>query len=395
MAKFKGKNSIKSTRKLASARVVYDRQAFPDDPPQVVDFNFAERTLYGRVDRSLTPVYPKAEFIVPNMVQSGEGPTVSLMNFVADQYYDFEAHFSRACRMGLLPNDDPIFTALQAQRGYLDPAELYANYSDELMGIYANSFLNKYKKDVNTFEDYLLYFPQYMEKMRDIFPVTYSGFQRSSQSSIFTSGLAVDIAGVSFANDEAKQQIILDSPAFEFYLGLAKQYGFSVNKRNPGVLISDLQSPATVPYRQKYNLVNISRIFALQYDKTLYRDIPELIELLVNGYNSFVSNNFLKRELISCNDGLRSNVYVRKYININNIYYNNIIETYIVIRNIEERRPFDNVRIKDIMKNALEMRKHSEIKMLNYIDAQFKDKYNKKSGSLTYYKKKLEKRLDK
>ena len=65
------------------------------------------------------------------------------------------------------------------------------------------------------------------------------------------------------------------------------------------------------------------------------------------------------------------------------------------IRNIEERRTYDNVRIKDIMKNALEMRKHSEIKMLNYIDAQFKDKYNKKSGSLTYYKKKLEKRLDK
>lgn len=33
---------------------------------------------------------------------------------------------------------------------------------------------------------------------------------------------------------------MLDNKAFAFYLNLAKQYGFSVNKRNPGVLTSNV-----------------------------------------------------------------------------------------------------------------------------------------------------------
>jgi len=89
---------------------------------------------------------------------------------------------------------------------------------------------------------------------------------------------------------------------------------------------------------------------------------------------------------------------VRKYINIdniNNIYYNNIIKLYITIRNIEERSPFTKSRLGDIIRTALQMHKNSEKKMLDYIDNQFKSKYNQKSGSLTYYKEKLESRLDK
>lgn len=395
MAKFRGKNSIKSVRRLAGARVTYNQEAFADDLPQVVDFNFAEKTLYGRVNRQLTPVVPKKESIVPLSVQNGDGPAILLINFVADQFYDFEAHFASACRLQVLPNDDPLFSALQAKRGYEDPLTLYDNYSDNIMGLYANKFLNKYEKEINNFNDYLFYFPYFMDIMRDIFPVTYSGFQRSNQSSIFTSGLAIDIAGVSFGNDVAKEALILNSPAFEFYVNLAKQYGFSINKRNPGVLVCDLQSPATAPYRAIYRTTTIDKVFTQHYSKTLYQDLELLISLMVEGYNSFVTTHPLKRTFTSCGDNLISHLLKREYININSIYYNNIIETYINIRNIEERKPFNNVRIKDITKNALEMRKRSETRMLDYIDGQFRNQYNQKNGSLTYWKKKLEKKLDK
>ena len=101
-----------------------------------------------------------------------------------------------------------------------------------------------------------------MTKMTSIFPITFSGFQRSRQSTIFSSGLAIDIAGVSFSDDEQKQNLLFDSRSFEFYLALAKQYGFSVNKRNPGVLISDLASPVTSEYRNNYDLSTINLVFA-------------------------------------------------------------------------------------------------------------------------------------
>ena len=398
MATFKGKNSTESVRKLAGARVRYNQQAFNKDDKQVVNFNFAEKTLYGRVDRTLTPVVANMDYIVPLRVQGGDGPTILLMDFVASQFADFVNKFTNAVRMHLLPGDDPIFTNIQAKRGFKNPVVLYDNYSDNIMGLYANNYLKKYSKDVNNFDDYLYFLPEFMEIMRDTFPVTFSGFQRSSQSSIFTSGLAIDIAGVPFGDDGSKQNLILNSPCFSFYLNLAKQYGFSVNKRNPGVLISDLQSPATTPYRKKFALSSINQIFASQYTKTLYQDLPLLQSLLVKGYNSFIGNNRIKRTIIPCGDGIRSQVTVREYIskdNINEVYYNNIIKTYIKVRNIEERKPFTNAIINQIISLALQYRKRSEVRMLDYIDNQFKSEYKIKNGSLTYYKKKLEKKFDK
>ena len=60
MAKFKGKNSIESTGLLARERAKYKLAAFPENdgmgPNQVVDFNFAEKVNYGRVDIQHNPV---------------------------------------------------------------------------------------------------------------------------------------------------------------------------------------------------------------------------------------------------------------------------------------------------------------------------------------------------
>ena len=70
MTYFKGKNEIKSIRRLISERIKYQTQSYiredeDEAPPQVVDFNFAERTLYGRVDRQLNPVIPNENFLFP------------------------------------------------------------------------------------------------------------------------------------------------------------------------------------------------------------------------------------------------------------------------------------------------------------------------------------------
>ena len=399
MAKFKGKNSIKKVSQLARARSKYNLEAFPGNngagPKQVVNFNFAEKGLYGRIDRQHNAIIPMEEFIVPLSHTNNNTDTIRLMNFVADQFTDLEAHFVRACRLGLIPVDDPVLSSLKARRGYKDPGDSYRSYLGNLMESYITTFLKPRKNQINNFHDFLHHFPEFMRKMRDIFPVSYSGFQRSSQSSIFTSGLTIDIGGIPFDNDEAKENLLFNSPAFQFYINLAKQYGFSINKRNPGVLISDLQSPVTVVYRNKYQLSSVNYVFIKQFSKTLYSDLSELTKTLVNYYNFFISNYPIQRKFKLCSGKTLCDVYKREPINIDSINNNNIIYLYIIIRNIEEREPFSQSRVETIYENAARIRKLSESRMLDFIDDQFKSKYNQKDGSLTYYKKKIENRLDK
>jgi hypothetical protein len=268
------------------------------------------------------------------------------------------------------------------------------------MATFVDEFLIPNNRKVDTIDDFMFLLLEFMEKMKDIFPITFSGYQRSSQGSIFSSGLTIDIAGIPFDDDAMKEQLLLDSPAFDYYLNLAKQYGFSVNKRNPGVLISDVASPVTTVYRQKYNLSTVNSIFSNQFDKTLYKDLQYLLDAVQFSYNSYIARKPFIRKFHTSWSLKTITVIEQKSTfdinNINNVLYNNIINLYINIRNIEERKPYMNSELKHIHKNALKIKgRHSEKKMLEFIDIQFKNKYNLQDGFLTYHQKKNTKKLDK
>ena len=394
MADFQGKNSIKSTKELMAERVDYNINAFgsPLGPEQVLNFNFAERNFYGRVNREHDPVVALNEYIVSIRSSNNRSSTVMAMNFVADQFNDLESHFVRACRLGLIAKDDPILSSLKVVRGYVDPLYLYRSYSQQLMAEY-NRSLNNIITKIDNFDDYARYFLHFLKNKSSINPLTFSAFQRSNHSSLFVSGLSIDLAGLSFGDDQVKNESLLLNSSFKYYLNLAKQYGFAVNKNNPSVLISDVGSPATAKYLEKYNITGVNSMFNQQFKKILFEDLELLKELLIIYYNSFVTQNPLKKLYYTCGSQTKYNISDRVYIN--NINNNNIIQLYIKIRNIEERTPYNTEEIKRIIQNALRMKKISTIHMLNYIDDQYKIKYNFKKGSLTYFKKRIQKKLDK
>jgi hypothetical protein len=89
-----------------------------------------------------------------------------------------------------------------------------------------------------------------------------------------------------------------------------------------------------------------------------------------------------------------SNVSEKEYIyNINN--NNKIYNLYLIIRNIEERKPYTEKEINAHYKIALRYNRTSPETMLNYIEEIFREKYMSKRGTLTYFLEKQQKRLDK
>jgi len=404
MTDFKGKNNIPSTARLAFERSQYNLKAFPENngmgPPQVVDFNFAERTFYGRVNNIHDPVLPMINYIKPIYESNNNESVILAMNFVADQFNAFQTHYIRACRMGLIPRQDAYLSEPRAYRGFEDPINAYQKYINEIFGLYNTEYIYSRRNEIRSFEDYIRFIPHFMERMTSTFPITLSGFMRSNRSSVFYSGLAIDIGNISFSNDSDKQTILLDNPSFQYYITMAKQYGFSVNKRNPGVLISDLASPATIAYRENYELSTIPEIFNQQYSKAVFEDIDYLSTFLIEYYNTFVDLYPLNRDIYVCGDSTsegkitHSNIIEKDYVyNINNI--NNIYNLYLIIRNIEERKPYTKRDLNAYYKNALKYNRISMNTMLSYIEGLFREKYMSKRGTLTYFKEKQQKKLDK
>jgi hypothetical protein len=187
---------------------------------------------------------------------------------------------------------------------------------------------------------------------------------------------------------------MINSPAFNYYLNIAKNYGFSVNKRHPGVLISDVSSPITLLYRKRFGLSTVDSIFSRQFIKTINEDLLHFTNLLLESYENYTAQYPFNIKHKTCGNKFSTETTYKEGINNINIYYNKILNLYMHVRNIEENKPFKEAQIKNMFKNAIRILKTSETKMLDYIEAQFKSKYYYNDGTLTYHTEKYKKQLD-
>jgi len=387
MARFKGKNSNKSTFFQAVERSKYKREAFPQNnslgPIGIVDFGFAERNLYGRVDQDLNVVVPLQSSV--RTVTSAENPTgVVLVNFVADQFVDFQRVFQRALNNRKIRPNDPYLSSPKAYGSYQNPELAYEEYFSNIMFNFEELFLNA--RQVITPEDYFSEFMNYIQQVTPTFPITYTAWHRSKYSSIFYSGLAVDLSGQAIDNDELKEEFI-NSENFPFYLNVCNNYGFSVSKNSPWIIVADLASPASKVYHEKYNLSSVNQIFSENFSQTRTSDVDFLKRRLFAAYNSFATRFPYEKNVLTCgkksikNNILRNNINIIKFNNIyNNKYF---IEYYNNIRYFEEDNEFSISDRNRFTQNAKNLEKTFDIsRAIGYINEQYRSVYKNKPGGL-------------
>ena len=383
MSKFNGNNNSK-TLKTAFERANYKLNAFNDSDIQVVDFNFAERTFYGRVNRKIDPVIANQNFI-----KNFHNQDFRIMNFVGDQFKEMYVRYSNALNLSLISQQDANLSELTVIRGWEDPINLYSNFMSSFMNSFLVEKMIPNEKKIHSFDDFLKMFEAHVLENDIGHKLTLSGFMKSRQSSIFNTGLALQVAPVGFADDSIKESAILDSPNYAFFMNMAKQFGFSVNLQNPSVLVSDLAHPTTTKFRERYDLYNVSTVFEKQYLRTYNFDFDLLSQYLMDTFNSFVYLKPNLKEVYVCNNKTKSNISKRN--NIDSIDYNIILLLYIKIRNMEEIFPLSHSEMKSIHSTSVRLFDITPERSLEFIESQFRSRYNTKEGSLTYYKKKFQK----
>ena len=395
MAKFKAKNDNKSTFFQAGFRSKYKREAFPENnslgPVGVVDFLFAERNLYGRVDQNLNVVVPNQSSL--KRITSPESPIgTRLMNFVADQFIDFQRTFERALNGGKIRGNDPFLSKPRMYSSYTDPEAAYEEYFSNIMVNFENIFLNR--RRTLSAERYFQEFMAYIQQITPTFPLTYTAWYRSKFSSIFYSGLAIDLSGQNIGTDELKETFI-ESENFPYYLNVCNNFGFSVAKNSPWIIVADLASPSSKVYHETYGLSSINQIFSQNFVQTNTFDIELLKRNLFNSYNSFANRYPYEKKIIVYgkksikNNILRNNINIDKFNNIyNNKYF---IEYYNNIRYFEENTEYSISDRNKFTANAKNLEKTFDIsRAIGYINEQYRSVYKNKPGGLNHVLRKSE-----
>ena len=205
MARFFGRNNLPITQNLVGERARYKVNAYKKDrdgldEKPIVDFNFAERTLYGRIDQELDSVHPNGQNIVSIASTTNPESGLQLLDFCADMFQDLVNNFEKSCRLQLIDSGDPYLSKINAYRSYEDPNDDYRLYLSNVLDAYNIDFIVRGNREDEIFniEQYTRNLIKYARELGPAIPMTYTGYMSSNQSSIFSSGIAVSIADLPF-----------------------------------------------------------------------------------------------------------------------------------------------------------------------------------------------------
>ena len=261
---------------------------------------------------------------------------------------------------------------MEIKRAHEPPRSAYRAYFATLLIEY-NEMLKVNKgliNNITSFDQYVKDFFAYLTKNHLGSPMTFSGYLQSTKNSIFSTGLAVSIADISFDDDDRKYEELMSSNLFRYFKRVCLNRGFSLWKHCPFVMVADLGSPAIVPYINN----TINNILNNYYNKSYNIDNIIIKSKLIEYYEYFLIENPYKIKLNICRKKTTKEVLYRSQYDDTMFSDQYWVELYLDMRNLELGNIKGEAEIKKIKKYIKKLTNHLDsFDQIGYIDSTFRE----------------------
>ena len=202
MSDFYVEKENESSLTIYNKRVIYDFNSQNEGYSNLVDFNFGEKFLYGRVSRNFKPIYFNNNFIklktLPPIGVSNTPPQA--INFVVDMFQRLSLQFKKSVAIGKISPDHPFLSDLKVYKAFEDPVDLHNSFLQTQLNAFKQE-LSKTK--YNNIQEFMTLFESLLNDSLKIYPITFAGFVKSRFCPISVSGLALEIADAEYFNDNS------------------------------------------------------------------------------------------------------------------------------------------------------------------------------------------------
>ena len=355
MSKHYAELNTESTFDLFNKRTVYKARALTSviDTYNIVDFNLAERSLFGKVDYYFSPIFMEYNSNLKPLRGSPQEGNFYAVNFVADLFNEMSMEFDRCVATGQLDANDPFLSSLQVFKAYEAPQLNYKNYRKIFFNVMKDQFLAKHIL-VEIFSHYLSEFMKIAPLALGKTPFTFPGYVKSRNNSMLTSGLAIEIADLQYQNDEEKKNQFLESRNWNFFVNACNKYGFMIDYNIPWRIVCDFRAKEVHPYILPYYNNSMS-FLEMGYSRASLRYFATLPAELLRLYNAVKRKLIVKRK--EC-DGKEINVQIRppNYTAgeiVSEYGYDYFLKMYMKLRQIEEKPDLDKEQKRRLMKDVV------------------------------------------
>ena len=315
---FKGSNDLKTGEAILE-RNRYKEQIFRPFTPKPIDFYY-ENPLYGKIDRDMNAVIflnDQSNFKIA--LDSFEDPTIFAPRFVVRAFNDLKRAFLTVTsdNRGIAP---PGLSDLTVKKGYVNFESIYIDHISAMKQALIESFLPRYEKNINNFSDFMKYVEVFAHTSGMRFPLTKTSLLLHKDTTRAVSGLVLELARKDKTRDSEKASLVLSKSkldknfvdqatgksidyvhqAFEagfvnnydWFMNLAANYGFKVNKNAPWVLVADITSEKMQSYLSSFRMSaepgTASEYFELFCYKSYTDDLESFSEFMFATYREYV-----------------------------------------------------------------------------------------------------------
>jgi len=397
MATFNGKNKLKNTKDMFNERLKYMLSAYDEEVVTEIGKNFqtknikalgiAEKQYYGHVDlhgNTIVPDRSKMKLVTLNKETIG---TPRVFDFVGDMFVTVKTNIEYCKLNNIFDVKISELSDLNLVKTFDDPIEKYRAWISGVLYNFNNRHIYSYGEEkIMNYKQYVEFLLQHIVRAGRDMPMTLSGWMVCAQSSIYNTGLGLDISEDKSGTDNPKVTKFIQNESYDYYKDILINTGFSHAFQAPWNWVVDLKSPAMDYYYNKYNINSIEDLFEKYYIKTKYLDINLLKEQILKYYNLFVDKSQPKRSFSfsTCpkpaKDGIRKTSWnFQNRMNIDAEQADEIFSDqywltfYLNCRNLECGSQYEPGKLKEINDSAIKIQKKlDKVDAIDYINDKMK-----------------------
>ncbi len=289
MSFFYKQSNNESTKNLYNKTIIYKDVLLQlsEQYSCLVDFNFAEKLMYGKVNRNFVSMQARDSLTVfKNIANIDEGSlNLKVMGFVHDAFFDLSRQFKKSTQIRSIRLGDPYLSNLKAYDAYQKHDVAYSRYISQLIeGM--KLFRDNQKFEIFNFDTFIDFVNNFCKNSVSHYPLTKTGFMKSKFNPMLTNGITIEIADLSYTNDEEKINQFVNSPNFEYYLNACNSFGFMVDILAPWRIVADLDSEAMQAYASEYGYDSTDEVLTFAFTQTDYNYYQTFKQQLFTLYNS-------------------------------------------------------------------------------------------------------------
>lgn len=335
MAIYKETNLL-SAKEMFMNRINYEIKAIETSTkyPNLVDFNFAEKRFYGKVNRNFVPIVLFDRLNNLKSLPSTGETTESFraINFVVDQFQQLSRQFDKCSLTGKISPEDKYLSKLRIYNAYTSVDQEYNSYLEDLQVSISNAIKNQ-NKEVTTFKQFLIEVDNYFEVVTLDRPFTLQHYIKSRFSSPLISGLSIEISDLDPTNDLEKVNNFFNSRNWEFYVNTCNSFGFMVDKNVPWRITADIGSKEMLDAAANYGLPTTDSILNRMFGYRMSQNYLSFKRMINNMAIATASDFYFIKE---CKDGSLKQKKINNQLNIENIKEEEYLKTYLKLRLREE-----------------------------------------------------------